>query len=288
MARTINISSLSTNRQWNIKATLMFQKLAHYKHYWSLMFASKWSVFHQCGIDVASLPLWWTGMFLRGRHRWFINGLNVFSTEGAQNVTFFVFFYYPAILHFFFYIPPSSLSTSTKTSFFSDFDIKMFSSSYDKNSSILYFSLPTRTDKMNCEFTTFEETPTDLEFKLMTASGTGSSITIWIIGQSIRPQLRRLEFQLTQNVLFHNLTQGDKFTFIVIAKSKGDSPRDRRQDFTFVTDPSAPKVAPYGCFSTETTVTFPYIINGFCHHLLITLEFYTFYINYHLTRNTIS
>ena len=68
----MSINIPSKNHQWRSNETLNIQELAQKNHKWSLLFASKSSLFHQCSIKGASTKDHWSSneisMFLRLAH----------------------------------------------------------------------------------------------------------------------------------------------------------------------------------------------------------------------------
>ena len=156
---------------------------------------------------------------------------------------------------------------------FAGYSFRLFTSSHNKNSSVLPFSHPTFTDTLTCYVTKAPEKPKEVQVHMSTATGTGSKYIISLISQSMEPRIKTVDFKLVQSVIFTELTPGDKFTVSVLSLSKGDKFLSRSQDLTFYTDSAEVELADYGCSSTETSVTFSYQIEGMCHQFLITLVF---------------
>ena len=123
---------------------------------------------------------------------------------------------------------------------------------------------------MTCQFGLSPTTPTDLEINLTSSSGVGSVYEIGVISQTIEPRLARLPFQLVQTAFFKGLTEGDKYTIIVLSYSKGERPIKQRQEYNLVLEPAEPELNKPCCQSTETNITFSYAIVGVCHRFEIT------------------
>ena len=148
-----------------------------------------------------------------------------------------------------------------------EYVFKLYSWSHEKNSSIASVFQSTYPGTVTCQFT---RTATDLEVKVTTSGGFGSAYEIGVIGQTIEPRLARLPFQLVQTAFFEGLTEGDKYTIIVLSYSKGERPIKQRQEYNLVLEPAEP-VLNKPCFqSTDSSVTFSFAIVGVCHQLEIT------------------
>ena len=124
---------------------------------------------------------------------------------------------------------------------------------------------------MTCDSATSPTDATGFDIRITTSSGVGSLYEIWLIGQTIQPRLLRLPFLLDQNATIREITEGDKYTIIVLSHSKGEQPMIRRQEFTSFSDPPEPYINESCCFSTETAVSFFYGVRGLSHGFIITL-----------------
>ena len=155
---------------------------------------------------------------------------------------------------------------------------ELFSSSHNKTSPTTRFAQSTYPGVMNCIISTsVVNSAAEMRVDISTRSGTGAGYTVWVLGQSIESLAQHLEFQLTQSATFTGLTNGDKYTIIVLSRSEGvDNFVERRQEFTHVSEPAQPIAAEEDCFqSTETSITFCFTVQGICHGFYITLVQHT-------------
>ena len=150
--------------------------------------------------------------------------------------------------------------------FLTEYVFNVYSGSHGKNSSIASFFQATYPEPVTCQIA---NTASDLQVNLTTSGGVGSVYEIGVLGQTIEPRLARLPFQLVQTAFFEGLTEGDKYTIIVVSYSKGERPIKLRQEYILVLEPAEPEVNEPCCHSTKSSITFSYAIVGVCHQLEI-------------------